>query len=66
MYPWVAAGLEAAPSRRPPGRLKAAGQRHLAAGQSRRPRPRQNRIGNAAARRPPPPRQLRHFTAWLR
>jgi hypothetical protein len=32
-------------------RLQAAGQRHFAAGQSRRPRPRRNRIGSAAARR---------------
>jgi hypothetical protein len=32
-------------------RLQTAGQRHFAAGQSRRPRPRRNRIGSAAARR---------------
>jgi hypothetical protein len=32
-------------------RLQAAAQRHFTAGQSRRPRPRRNRIGSAATRR---------------
>ncbi|CAL9327299.1 hypothetical protein [Streptomyces sp. SudanB182_2057] len=52
--------------RRQRGRLKAAGRRRLAAGQSRRPRPRQNRIGNAAARRDARAlSRLRHSGAWL-
>ncbi|MFF5443241.1 hypothetical protein [Streptomyces achromogenes] len=52
--------------RRQRGRLEAAGRRRLATGQSRRSRPRQNRIGNAAARRDA--RALsreRHSSAWL-
>ncbi|MFF5475448.1 hypothetical protein [Streptomyces achromogenes] len=52
--------------RRQRGRLKAAGRRRLAAGQSRRPRPRQSRIGNAAARRDARAlSRMRHSTAWL-
>jgi hypothetical protein len=44
----------------------AAGRRRLAAGQSRRPRLRQNRIGNAAARRDARALcRVRHSTAWL-
>lgn len=54
MIPWALAGLEAALSRRPLGRLKAAGRCRLAAGQSRRLWSRQTQIGNAAARRTPP------------
>ncbi|WP_331759459.1 hypothetical protein [Streptomyces sp. NBC_01579] len=47
-------------------RLQAAGHRRFFAGQSRRPRPRQNRIGNAAARRDARAlSRVRHSTAWL-
>ncbi|MEU5709986.1 MULTISPECIES: hypothetical protein [Streptomyces] len=47
-------------------RLQDAGRRHLAAGQSRRPRSQQNRIGNAAARRDARAlSRVRHSTAWL-
>ncbi|MGW0538095.1 hypothetical protein [Streptomyces sp. NPDC003032] len=47
-------------------RLQEAGKRRLAAGQSRRPRSRQNRIGNAAARRDARAlSRVRHSTAWL-
>jgi hypothetical protein len=47
-------------------RLQDAGRRRLAAGQSRRPRSRQNRIGNAAARRDARAlSRLRHSNAWL-
>ncbi|MCW2904175.1 MAG: sle2 [Streptosporangiaceae bacterium] len=46
--------------------LKAAGHRRLVAGNSRRPRPRQNRIGSAAARRDARAlARLRHSSAWL-
>ncbi|MFD3570452.1 hypothetical protein [Streptomyces sp. NPDC058667] len=47
-------------------RLQDAGKRRLAAGQSRRPRSRQNRIGNAAARRDARAlSRVRHSNAWL-
>lgn len=47
-------------------RLQDAGRRRFAAGQSRRPRSRQNRIGNAAARRDALAlSRVRHSTAWL-
>jgi hypothetical protein len=47
-------------------RLKAAGHRRLAAGNSRWPRPQQNRIGSAAARRDARTlARLRHSSAWL-
>ncbi|GGW58916.1 hypothetical protein GCM10010503_40040 [Streptomyces lucensis JCM 4490] len=47
-------------------RLQDAGKRRLAASQSRRPRSRQNRIGNVAARRDARAlSRVRHFTAWL-
>ncbi|OEJ22025.1 hypothetical protein AR457_39640 [Streptomyces agglomeratus] len=47
-------------------RLQEAGKRRLAASQSRRPRSRQNRIGNAAARRDARAlSRLRHSNAWL-
>jgi len=47
-------------------RLQDAGRRRLAAGQSRRPRSRQNRIGNAAARRDARAlSRVRHSNAWL-
>ncbi|WP_058041258.1 hypothetical protein [Streptomyces roseifaciens] len=47
-------------------RLQDAGRRRFAAGQSRRPRSRQNRIGSAAARRDARAlSRLRHSTAWL-
>ncbi|MFF4082744.1 hypothetical protein ACFYZN_25575 [Streptomyces sp. NPDC001777] len=47
-------------------RLLAAGERRLAAAQSRRPRSRQNRIGNAAARRDARAlSRVRHSNAWL-
>ncbi|MFD3658121.1 hypothetical protein [Streptomyces sp. NPDC058620] len=49
-------------------RLQDAGKRRLAAGESRRPRPRprQNRIGNAAARRDARAlSRVRHSSAWL-
>lgn len=46
-------------------RLQTAGRRRLAVGQSRRPRPRRNRIGNAVARRDARTLCLRHSTAWL-
>ncbi|MFJ9683604.1 hypothetical protein ACIRP2_37070 [Streptomyces sp. NPDC101194] len=47
-------------------RLQDAGWRRLAAGQSRRPRSRQNRIGNAAARRDArASSRVRHSNAWL-
>ncbi|MFE4654753.1 hypothetical protein [Streptomyces sp. NPDC056707] len=43
-----------------------AGHRRFFAGQSRRPRPRQNRIGNAAARRDARAlSRIRHSSAWL-
>lgn len=62
MSSWVAAGLEAAPDTEAEGReeagaakqrqrLQGAGKRRLAAGESRRPRSWQSRIGNSAARR---------------
>ncbi|MFI1808403.1 hypothetical protein ACH415_32855 [Streptomyces californicus] len=48
-------------------RLQDAGKRRLAAGESRRPRPRQSRIGNAAARRDARAlSRLRHSNVWLR
>lgn len=47
-------------------RLQDAGKRRLAAGESRRPRSRQNRIGNAAARRDARAlSRVRHSSAWL-
>ncbi|MCX5346182.1 hypothetical protein [Streptomyces atratus] len=47
-------------------RLQDAGKRRLAAGQSRRPRSRQSRIGNAAARRDARAlSRVRHSNAWL-
>ncbi|MFF5257024.1 hypothetical protein ACFY4K_34005 [Streptomyces leeuwenhoekii] len=47
-------------------RLRDAGKRRLAAGQSRRPRSRQSRIGNAAARRDARAlSRLQHSGAWL-
>jgi hypothetical protein len=47
-------------------RLQDAGRRRFVAGQSRRPRARQNRIGNAAARRDARTlSRMRHSTAWL-
>jgi hypothetical protein len=47
-------------------RLQEAGKRRLAASQSRRPRSRQSRIGNAAARRDARAlSRVRHSTAWL-
>ncbi|MEV8435132.1 hypothetical protein [Streptomyces chartreusis] len=47
-------------------RLQRAGRRRLVAAQSRRPRSRQNRIGNAAARRDARAlSRVRHSTAWL-
>ncbi|MGW0929047.1 hypothetical protein [Streptomyces sp. NPDC002644] len=47
-------------------RLRDAAQRRLAAGNSRRPRSRQNRIGNAAARRDARAlSRVRHSGAWL-
>ncbi|MFD9139109.1 hypothetical protein ACFVZA_43430 [Streptomyces bottropensis] len=47
-------------------RLRDAGKRRFAAGQSRRPRSRQNRIGNAAARRDARAlSRARHSNAWL-
>jgi hypothetical protein len=47
-------------------RLRDAGRRWLAAGQSRQPRSRQNRIGNAAARRDARAlSRVRHSNAWL-
>ncbi|WP_240509412.1 hypothetical protein [Streptomyces agglomeratus] len=47
-------------------RLQGAGKRRLAASQSRRPRSRQNRIGNAAARRDARAlSRVRHSNAWL-
>ncbi|MFE3144383.1 hypothetical protein [Streptomyces scopuliridis] len=52
--------------KRPRRRLQDAGRRRLAAGESRRPRPRQNRIGNAAARRDARAlSRVRHSNAWL-
>ncbi|AXU16786.1 hypothetical protein [Streptomyces clavuligerus] len=47
-------------------RLRDAGRRRLAASQSRRPRSRQNRIGNAAARRDARAlARVRHTNHWL-
>ncbi|MFJ7201720.1 MULTISPECIES: hypothetical protein [unclassified Streptomyces] len=47
-------------------RLQDAGRRRLAAAQSRRPRSRQSRIGNAAARRDARALSwVRHSNAWL-
>ncbi|WP_306324562.1 hypothetical protein [Streptomyces venezuelae] len=47
-------------------RLKAAGVRRFYGAQSRRPRPRQNRIGSAAARRDARALcRMRHSNAWL-
>ncbi|MFD5065412.1 hypothetical protein [Streptomyces sp. NPDC058394] len=47
-------------------RLQEAGRRRFFAGQSRRPRSRQNRIGSAAARRDARAlSRVRHSTAWL-
>ncbi|WP_327321115.1 hypothetical protein OG735_00285 [Streptomyces sp. NBC_01210] len=47
-------------------RLKAAGIRRFYGAQSRRPRPRQNRIGSAAARRDARAvSRIRHSNAWL-
>ncbi|MFD4862861.1 hypothetical protein [Streptomyces atratus] len=47
-------------------RLQDAGKRRFFAGQSRRPRSRQNRIGNAAARRDARAlSRVRHSNAWL-
>jgi hypothetical protein len=46
-------------------RLQAAGQRRFATGQSRRPRPRQGRIGSAASRRNARAlSRMRRSTAW--
>ncbi|MGW1622704.1 hypothetical protein [Streptomyces sp. NPDC002172] len=46
-------------------RLQQAGQRRFYTGQSRRPRPRRNRIGSAASRRDARAlSQLRHSRAW--
>ncbi|MFJ7201829.1 MULTISPECIES: hypothetical protein [unclassified Streptomyces] len=48
-------------------RLQDAAKRRLAAGESRRPRSRQSRIGNAAARRDARAlSRVRHSNAWLR
>ncbi|MEU3603673.1 hypothetical protein ABZ714_33950 [Streptomyces sp. NPDC006798] len=47
-------------------RLRDAGRRRIAASQSRRPRSRQNRIGNAAARRDARAlARVRHTNHWL-
>ncbi|MFB6710425.1 hypothetical protein ACFCW6_37705 [Streptomyces sp. NPDC056333] len=47
-------------------RLQDGGHHRFIAGQSRRPRPRQNRIGNATARRDALAlSRVRHSTAWL-
>ncbi|MGW2124635.1 hypothetical protein [Streptomyces sp. NPDC001758] len=47
-------------------RLRDAGKRRLAAANSRRPRSRQSRIGNAAARRDARAlSRVRHSNAWL-
>ncbi|MET8751298.1 hypothetical protein ABZW32_14550 [Streptomyces sp. NPDC004667] len=47
-------------------RLKAAGVRRFYGAQSRRPRPRQNRIASAAARRDARAlSRMRHSNAWL-
>ncbi|MEU3774208.1 hypothetical protein AB0F11_13560 [Streptomyces sp. NPDC032472] len=47
-------------------RLKAAGVRRFYGAQARRPRPRQNRIGSAAARRDARAlSRMRHSNAWL-
>ncbi|MFB6999353.1 hypothetical protein ACFCXF_14910 [Streptomyces virginiae] len=47
-------------------RLKAAGARRFYGAQARRPRPRQNRIGSAAARRDTRAlSRMRHSNAWL-
>ncbi|MGW4688487.1 hypothetical protein ACWEPM_26830 [Streptomyces sp. NPDC004244] len=47
-------------------RLKAAGVRRFYGAQSRQPRPRQNRIGSAAARRDARAlSRMRHSNAWL-
>ncbi|MET8404358.1 hypothetical protein [Streptomyces sp900116325] len=47
-------------------RLQGAGRRRLFAGQSRRPRSRQNRIGSAAVRRDARAlSRVRHSNAWL-
>ncbi|MFF1847129.1 hypothetical protein ACFVW9_36315 [Streptomyces sp. NPDC058217] len=47
-------------------RLQGAGRRRFFAGQSRRPRSRQNRIGNAATRRDARAlSRVRHSNAWL-
>ena len=47
-------------------RLQEAGRRRFFAGQSRRPRSRQNRIGSAAARRNARAlSRVRHSNAWL-
>lgn len=47
-------------------RLQDAAKRRLAAGNSRRPRSRQSRIGNAAARRDARAlSRVRHSSAWL-
>ncbi|MFD4756407.1 hypothetical protein [Streptomyces sp. NPDC058426] len=48
-------------------RIQDAGKRRLAAGESRRPRSRQSRIGSAAARRDARAlSRLRHSNVWLR
>ncbi|GAA0270677.1 hypothetical protein GCM10010302_05300 [Streptomyces polychromogenes] len=47
-------------------RLKAAGVRRFYGAQARRPRPRQNRIGSAAARRDARDlSRMRHSNTWL-
>ncbi|MBK3567845.1 hypothetical protein [Streptomyces sp. MBT62] len=47
-------------------RLQQAGRRRFYTGQSRRPRPRRNRIGSAATRRDARAlSRLRHSNAWL-
>ncbi|MFE6946046.1 hypothetical protein [Streptomyces chartreusis] len=47
-------------------RLQGAGRRRLVAGQSRRPRSRQSRIGNAATRRDARAlSRMRHSNVWL-
>lgn len=53
--------------RRQRQRLRDAGRRSLAASQSRRPRSRQSRIGNAAVRRDARAlSRVRHSYAWLK
>ncbi|MGW8783103.1 hypothetical protein ACWGNM_34295 [Streptomyces sp. NPDC055796] len=52
--------------RAPEKKVKAAGVRRFYGAQARRPRPRQNRIGSAAARRDARAlSRMRHSNAWL-